>query len=517
MKANKFEMSGRLSIKDCFQIMYSQKTNVVLSDKSLKLVQGSRDRLEKYIATNELVYGVNTGFGSLANVRIDESQLRQLQINLIRSHCVGVGPYFSEQIVRGILLLRANTLAQGFSGVRPVVVNTLLKFLNAGIHPCIPEVGSLGASGDLAPLAHMSLALIGEGKVHHKGSIKDSSLAINSENIAPLSLVAKEGLALINGTPVMCAMAVECLVRLKNLIKYADIVATLSLEALSGTDKGFQSAIHRIRPHKGQQISARNVYAMLQGSPNRSSHLDCDRVQDAYSLRCIPQVHGACYDAFEHAWNTISVEINSVTDNPIVLEDEIVSGGNFHGEPVSMVMSYLNLAICELGSISERRQNRLVNHNLSHLPPFLVKESGLNSGMMIAHYTSAACVSENRCMAFPPVVDSISTSADQEDHVSMGVTAARHCLKTLENLECILSIETLIACQGLEFISYSLSPALSKVVESVREMVEPLEADRVLSPDIESIRTMIVDGTLVEIVENEIGDLMHWPLGTRDI
>ena len=269
MKAKKFEINGRLSIKDCFRLMHSQKTNVVLSDKSLKLVQGSRERLEKYIATNELVYGVNTGFGSLANVRIDESQLRQLQINLIRSHCVGVGPHFSEQIVRGILLLRANTLAQGFSGVRPVVVNTLLKFLNAGIHPCIPEVGSLGASGDLAPLAHMSLALIGEGKVHHKGSIKDSSLAINSENIAPLSLVAKEGLALINGTPVMCAMAVECLVRLKNLIKYADIVATLSLEALSGTDKGFQSAIHRIRPHKGQQISARNVYAMLQGSPNR--------------------------------------------------------------------------------------------------------------------------------------------------------------------------------------------------------------------------------------------------------
>lgn len=517
MKAKRFEINGGLSIHECFQLMHSEETDVILSDRSLQLIQESRERLERYISTKELVYGVNTGFGSLANVRIDESQLRQLQLNLIRSHCVGVGSNFNQQIVRGILLLRANTLAQGYSGVRPLVVNTLLKFLNTGVYPCIPEIGSLGASGDLAPLAHMSLALIGEGKVYYKGSIEESAIALKAENILPLDLVAKEGLALINGTPVMCAMAVECLVRLKNLIKFADIVATLSLEALSGTDKGFQSAIHRIRPHRGQQISARNVYAMLKGSPNRSSHLDCDRVQDAYSLRCIPQVHGSCYDAFEHAWNTISVEINSVTDNPIVLEDEIVSGGNFHGEPVSMVMSYLNLAICELGSISERRQNRLVNHNLSHLPPFLVTESGLNSGMMIAHYTSAACVSENRCLAFPPVVDSISTSADQEDHVSMGVTAARHCLKTLENLESILSIETLIACQGLEFISYSLSPALSKVVESVREVVEPLGTDRALSPDIESIRMKIIDGTLVEIVENEIGDLMHWSPGTRDI
>lgn len=517
MKTEKFEINGELSIEGCFKVMGSIETDVVLSNESMLLIQRSRERLERFISNDELVYGVNTGFGSLANVKIDESQLRQLQVNLIRSHCVGVGNFFSKQIVRGILLLRANTLAQGYSGVRPVVVNTLLKFLNAEIYPCIPEVGSLGASGDLAPLAHMSLALIGEGKVYYKGSIVDSDIALKSENIMPLDLVAKEGLALINGTPVMCAMAVECLSRLSNLLKYADIVATLSLEALSGTDKGFQSAIHRIRPHVGQQISARNVYAMLKGSLNRSSHIDCDRVQDAYSLRCIPQVHGACYDAFKHAWDTISIEINSVTDNPIVLDDEIVSGGNFHGEPVSMVMSYLNLAICELGSISERRQNRLVNHNLSHLPPFLVKESGLNSGMMIAHYTSAACVSENRCLAFPPVVDSISTSADQEDHVSMGVTAARHCLKTLENLESILSIETLIACQALEFIPDSLSPALSKVVESVRDIVEPLDSDRALSPDIESIRTKIIDGTLVEIVENEIGDLMYWPPGTRDI
>tara|TARA_B100000674_G_C37930640_1_gene957815 strand:- start:101 stop:1654 length:1554 start_codon:yes stop_codon:yes gene_type:complete len=517
LNANKFEINGQLDIEDCFKLMHSEGATVVLSERSLDSIDQSRKRLESFVSSNDVVYGVNTGFGSLANVRIDESQLRQLQVNLIRSHCVGVGPDFSEQIVRGILLLRANTLAQGYSGVRPIVVQTLLSFLNSGIYPCIPEIGSLGASGDLAPLAHMSLSLIGEGKVSYKGSILDSSVAMSTEKIKPLELVSKEGLALINGTPVMCAMAVECLVRLKNLLKYADVVSTLSLEALSGTDKGFQAAIHRIRPHAGQQLSARNVYAMLQGSPNRTSHLNCDKVQDAYSLRCIPQVHGACYDAFKHAWDVIGVEINSVTDNPIVLEDEIVSGGNFHGEPVSMVMSYLNLAICELGSISERRQNRLVNHNLSHLPAFLVKESGLNSGMMIAHYTSAACVSENRCMAFPPVVDSISTSADQEDHVSMGVTAARHCLKTLDNLESILSIETLIACQGLEFISNPLSPALSKVVESVREWVAPLEADRNLSPDIESIRKLILDGTLVKIVENEIGDLMHWPPGTRDI
>ena len=497
--------------------MHSKTVDVVLSDGSFKLIKHSRERLESFVLSNELVYGVNTGFGSLANVRIEESQLRQLQVNLIRSHCVGVGPDFSEQIVRGILLLRANTLALGYSGVRPIVVQTLLSFLNSEIYPCIPMIGSLGASGDLAPLAHMSLSLIGEGKVRYRGSIVDSSVAMKTENIKPLNLVAKEGLALINGTPVMCAVAVECLVRLKNLLKYADVVATLSLEALSGTDKGFQAEIHRIRPHAGQQLSARNVYNLLQSSPNRLSHLNCEKVQDAYSLRCIPQVHGACYDAFRHAWRVIAIEINSVTDNPIVLENEIVSGGNFHGEPVSMVMSYLNLAICELGSISERRQNRLVNHNLSHLPAFLVKESGLNSGMMIAHYTSAACVSENKCMAFPPVVDSISTSADQEDHVSMGVTAARHCLKTLENLESILSIETLIACQALEFTSNPLSPALSKVVDSVRDSVKALDEDRNLSPDIESIRQLILDGTLVTIVENEIGDLMHWPPGTRDI
>ena len=512
-----FEIEGSLSIEDCYRLMHSDNCKVILSQSSSKSVTESRQKIEQVINSKKTVYGVNTGFGSLANVRVNDRELRDLQLNLIRSHCVGVGPFFSDEIVRGVLLLRANTLAIGYSGVREIVIETLLNCLNSRIYPRIPEIGSLGASGDLAPLAHMSLALLGEGEVNYQGNIISAAEALRLAGINPVELHAKEGLALINGTPVMCALAVEILVRLQNLLKVADISATLSLEALTGTDKAFQPELHKLRPHKGQQMSARNVYEMLKGSLNRSSHIGCDRVQDAYSLRCVPQVHGACYDAFFHAWDTIRIEINSVTDNPIVLEQEIVSGGNFHGEPVSMVLSYLNMAICELGSISERRQNRLVNHNLSHLPPFLVAESGLNSGMMIAHYTSAACVSENKCLAYPPVVDSLSTSADQEDHVSMGVTSARHCMRTLDNLESVLSIEMMIACQAMEFIEETPSPVLKKVLDCVREVVEPLEKDRNLSPDIASIRRLIADGIIVKIVEEEIGDLMQWPSGTRDI
>lgn len=513
----KFEIDGSLDIQECYRLMHSEDVVVSLSQKSLSAVEKSRAKIDQVVSSHKTVYGVNTGFGSLANVRINEAELRELQLNLIRSHCVGVGSFFADSLVRGILILRANTLALGYSGVRPLVIETLLQCLNARIYPRIPEIGSLGASGDLAPLAHMSLALLGEGEVNFKGNIVSASQALQTAGIKPIELFAKEGLALINGTPVMCALAVECLVRLKNLLKIADITATLSLEALTGTDKAFQPELHSLRPHRGQRLSARNVYEMLKGSQNRTSHIDCDKVQDAYSLRCVPQVHGACYDAFDHAWQTIAIEINSVTDNPIVLDQEIVSGGNFHGEPVSMVLSYLNMAICELGSISERRQNRLVNHNLSHLPPFLVNDSGLNSGMMIAHYTSAACVSENKCLAYPPVVDSLSTSADQEDHVSMGVTSARHCLRMLDNLESVLSIELMIACQAMEFVKEPLSVVLSKVIGCVREVVEPLNKDRNLSPDIAAIKRLIATEFVVKIVEDEIGDLMRWPSGARDI
>jgi len=503
------ELSGEgLSVSDAWELMHSPTRKVTIASKSREKMKASRARVESVLDGDEAIYGINTGFGSLANVQVKREDLETLQENLIRSHCVGVGDLLTDSIVRGAMLLRANTLCQGYSGIRLETVDLLLDCLNHDILPLVPDTGSLGASGDLAPLAHMALTLLGEGEVRFKGQLMTAAEALRECRLKPVRLGAKEGLALINGTPVMCALAVEVLKRCENLLKVSDIASMMSLEALHGTNRAFIDRLHQLRPHRGQKLSARNLFRLLENSPNRASHKDCSRVQDAYSLRCIPQVHGSCYDAFFRTLETIEIEMNSVTDNPIVLEDEIISGGHFHGEPVSMVLCYLAMGLVELGSISERRQNRLVNHNLSNLPPFLVRDSGLNSGWMIAHYTSAACVSESKVLAHPAVVDSIPTSADQEDHVSMGLSSAKNCLQILEKLESVLSIELLIATQGLDFHEQPPGPALKRVMEVVREKVDFLESDRYLKNDIEAARTLIREGKIVEVVEEEIGDLL---------
>jgi histidine ammonia-lyase len=499
-----------LSLETVWQVMRDNSYQVKLTPKVEKLVLESRKKVDQVLEQDQVVYGINTGFGSLAQVRIPAESLSKLQSNLIRSHCVGVGEEFSDSIVRGVLLIRAHTLSLGFSGVRLELVQRLLDFLNQGILPRIPEIGSLGASGDLAPLAHLSLALIGEGEVHFKGKRRPSSDVLKELGWAPLDLQAKEGLALINGTPVMCAVAVEVMARSKFLLKTADILGAVSVEALSATDRPFLESLHRLRPHPGQGISARNLRDQLQDSHHIKSHQDCSKVQDAYSLRCIPQVHGACYDAYFRSRETLEIELNSVTDNPLVLEEGIISCGNFHGEPLAMVLGYLSLALCELGSISERRQNRLVNHDLSGLPAFLIPDSGLNSGYMIAHYTSAACVSENKILSHPAVVDSIPTSADQEDHVSMGLTAARNALKISENLESILSIELVLAFQALGFVGeHKTSPCMQEIASEWRSKVSLAQEDRVYQKDIEEARSLIQSCKLVHLVEARIGDMMR--------
>ncbi|PCJ16036.1 MAG: histidine ammonia-lyase [Candidatus Cloacimonadota bacterium] len=499
-----------LTIEDAYKVMSGKITKVSISDEAIIKINISRSRVEKVLDSGEAIYGINTGFGSLANKRIENEDLDTLQANLIRSHCVGVGDFFEDDIVRAILLLRANALCKGFSGIRLEMIEQILFFLNNNILPLIPKTGSLGACGDLAPLAHMSICLMGEQKVKYKGEIRQTSEVLKSLNQKPSVLKAKEGLALINGTPVMTAIGVKCLHKANQLLKIAELAAAISLDALKGTIKPFTAQLHAIRPHKGQVFSASNLIKILKGSKILENHVDCEKVQDAYSLRCAPQVHGACWDTYFRVYETIEIELNSVTDNPIVLEDEIISGGNFHGEPISMVLSFLLIAMCELGSISERRQNRLVNHNLSNLPPFLVGNSGLNSGLMIAHYTSAACVSENKTISFPAVVDSIPTSADQEDHVSMGVTAAKNCLEVLNRLESILSIELLISLQGLEFNlkENRSSTVIMKIFDRVRKDVSFIENDRYLRDDIEAIRVLIENNELIDILEIELGEII---------
>ena len=496
------------TIEQVWEVMHDPNIQVEISAEAKEAIKRSRKRVEAILEKGEVVYGINTGFGSLANQVVSSEDLDLLQENLIRSHCVGVNQPFGDAIVRGILFLRANTLCKGFSGVRLYLVESLLKLLNHNVVPIIPSTGSLGASGDLAPLAHMSLALLGEGEVRYKGKQRQAREVLDEIGLLPVRLKAKEGLALINGTPVMCALGVECLVRAKNLLKAGDIIATMSLEALAGTDSAFHPSLHELRPHPGQKACAANLYRLLDGSQNKEAHVDCTKVQDAYSLRCVPQVHGAAYDSMNTAWNTIAIEINSVTDNPLVFEDRCVSGGNFHGEPIAMVLGYLSMGICELGSISERRQNRLMNHDLSSLPPFLVENPGLNSGLMIAQYTSAACISENKSLAYPAVLDSVPTSADQEDHVSMGVTAAKNCLTMVINLENIFAIEYMIAGQGLDLgMQAPCSAGITGAHKLLREHVEVLKNDRVLRHDILAAAKLIGNGTLVETVEKITGEL----------
>jgi len=501
---NTLTIDGKsLTINEVIKAANNPDIRVILSDPAKKAVSENRKLLESMLNEDKPIYGINTGFGDLANVAIAKEKLSQLQVNLIRSHAVAVGKPLAENIVRAVLLLRANTLARGASGARLDLLEALLDLLNCGVIPIIPEQGSLGASGDLAPLAHMALTLMGEGNAIYKGELMKASKALKLANLNPVSLKAKEGLALINGTPVMSAIACFNLHFAEKLLKSASLISAMSIEALRGTEKAFDKRIHELRGQKGQIEIARHLRETLSGSQIRESHRTCEKVQDAYSLRCTPQVLGAALDAFKHTAEVIETEINAVTDNPLVFEDGIFSGGNFHGEPVGLVMDYLSCALSEAGAISERRTFRLLTSSLSDLPPFLIKDSGVNSGLMITQYTAASLASENKGLCHPATVDSIPSSADQEDHVSMATTAARKTKEITTNLASILAIEYLCSGQAIDILKpMKPSPTTNAAVKLLRTKVEFITEDRWFGPDIEAAREIIESGELLEITNS---------------
>jgi histidine ammonia-lyase len=459
----------------------------------------------------EHTYGVNTGFGRFVSAHIPDELADELQLRLLRSHACGVGEPYPDDVIRAAMLLRANALAKGYSGARVETAELLIACLNRGVVPVVPARGSVGASGDLAPLAHLALPLVGEGEAMVAGERLDGGAALERVGLEPMRLVSKEGLSLVNGTQFMCAMAALGVVRAKRLAATADLACAQSLEALQGSRTSFQAAIHRSRPLKGQQEAAANVWRLLEGSAIIESHRWCDKVQDAYSLRCAPQVHGACRDLLDYVQATVEVELNAATDNPLVLveDGDIVSAGNFHGQPLAFALDALAMAVAELASISERRVERLVNPSLSDgLPPFLVEEGGLNSGFMIPQYVAAALVSENKVLAHPASVDSIPTSAGQEDHVSMGNAAGLKALRVLDNAERTLAIELLAGAQAVEFLA-PLVPGhgVRLTHDFVRSLSKRLHEDRSLAGEIESVAAAVRSGDALAAVEAELGAL----------
>jgi histidine ammonia-lyase len=483
---------------------------VALAHSAREGVLAARRVVDSAVERNAIVYGVTTGFGNFAEVCIPRDRLEELQLNLIRSHAAGVGDLLDEAETRALMTLRANVLAKGFSGVRVETLELLLAMINRGIHPAIPSQGSVGASGDLAPLAHLALALVGEGECRLDGRSMPAAEALRTAQLAPVVLQAKEGLALINGTQLMAAVTGLALLEAWRLAREADVTGALTLDGLKGTDVAFDPRIHAARPHPGQGASARNLRKLLANSAIRESHRDCGKVQDAYSLRCMPQVHGAARDALAFVTRTLEIEINAATDNPMVFADtgELLSGGNFHGEPVAIAADILKIAVSELGAISERRIERLVNPALSGLPAFLTPEGGLQSGLMIAHVTAAALASENKSLCHPGSVDSIPTSANKEDHVSMGVTSARHAQRVVANTRRILAVEAIAACQAHEFLKpLTTSPALVAAYSRVRQQVAPWDRDRILSPDIEATAAMVQGGALSTAAASVCGTL----------
>lgn len=487
-----------------------ERQAVALDPACLPALLRARAVVEQAMASGEVVYGVNTGFGYLKNRTIPLADIRTLQRNLILSHACGVGEPFPQERVRAMILLRANTLIQGHSGVRPVVVETLLACLNAGIHPVVPSRGSVGASGDLAPLSHLVLALLGEGLVDYKGSRWPAAHALAEAGIVPLVLEAKEGLALINGTQPMSALASAVVFGMGQLLDLADIIAAMSIQAALGSSQAFRADLHALRPHPGQVLSAKRLWQAMQASQIVDSHAGCDQVQDAYSFRCSPQVHGASRDTWGHIKQVLEREINAVTDNPLILPEsgEIISCGHFHGQPIALAMDFAGIALAELANISERRIERLVNPLLNQgLPAFLTPHEGLNSGLMIAQYTAAALVSENKVLAHPASVDSIPTSASQEDHVSMGTIAANKALSILNHTRQVLAIELLCACQALDLRQpLKPSPAAAAALAAVREQIPFLQEDRYLSPELELASRMLADGSIWNAVKDLLLD-----------
>ena len=485
---------------------------VRLASEARQAMEASAAAVARLAGRTEPAYGVSTGFGSLANVTIPVERREELQRALVRSHAAGMGPPVETEVVRAMMLLRARTLAMGCSGARPVVAETMLAMLNAGITPVVPEHGSLGASGDLAPLAHCALVLIGEGEVADPGGTPvPGAQAMEEKGIDPVTLIAKEGLALINGTDGMLGMLVLAIHDLGRLLRVADITAAMSVEALLGTDRVFAADLIALRPQAGQAASAENLRRVLAGSPIVASHrYGDDRVQDAYSLRCAPQVNGAARDALAHAERVAAAELASAIDNPMVLPDgRVESCGNFHGAPLGFACDFLAIAIAEVGAIAERRTDRLLDANRSHgLPPFLTREPGVNSGLMIAQYTQAALVAENRRLASPASVGSLPTSAMQEDHVSMGWGAARKLRSAVDNLRRILAVELACACRGL-VLRLPLEPArgTGAALAAVRRAVPGAGPDRWLAPELGAVEELLREDALLDAVEAETGAL----------
>ncbi len=526
------ELNEHLSLSQ-FEDVARRHRRVSLSAAALARVAENRAFVDRLVADGETVYGVTTGFGRFANTRIEESQTRSLQRNLILSHAVGVGEPFPREVVRGMLLLRAQSLAHGSSGVRPVVLQALVGMLNAGVHPVIPSQGSVGASGDLAPLAHMALALIGEGEAELDGRTLPAAEALAQAGLEPVVLAAKEGLALINGTQAMTSLLALALLDAERLAKVADVAAAMTVEGLLASHMPFHPAVGRLRPHEGLLRVSGNMRALLADSEIVLSHVGCDKVQDPYSLRGVPQVHGASRRAISHALDVVRTELESVTDNPLVVTlglsaeernygahgvgtaedgvdgafgggDElgvVISAGNFHGQPLALVADYATIAVAELGNISERRTEQMVNPALSGLPAFLCEHGGLNSGFMVAQYTAAALVSENKVLSHPASVDSITTSANQEDHVSMGTHACRKLRQVVANAQYVLAVELMAAAQALDFRApLKAGTGAAAAHQHLRTLVPHLDDDRYLKPDVEAIAATIRDGGLLEAV-----------------
>lgn len=527
-KSKVIEIDGNsLTLEDVTNIA-DEAALVDLTEGAVKQISDNRKIVEQMLTDRKVVYGITTGFGKFKDVYIPPEDSLKLQKNFLLSHAVGVGPNLSIPEVRATMLLRANALAKGYSGIRHRVVQLLVDMINKGVHPLVPEQGSVGASGDLAPLAHLALVLVGEGEAEYNGKIYDGREALSRAGLKPVILKAKEGLALTNGTQVMTAIGSLVLKEALDIAKVADIIGAMSLEALLGTKTAFDSKVHDIRPHKGQRASARNLRVLVEDSDLMESHKNCGMVQDAYSLRCMPQVHGASRQALDHARTVLETEINSATDNPLIFDSGVISAGNFHGQPVALVMDYVAASLAELANISERRTERLVNPSLSNgLPPFLILNGGLHSGFMIAQYTAAALVSENKSLAHPASVDSIPTSANQEDHVSMGTIGARKARAILKNLKYVLAIELLCATQGLDLRmgryksgdGHAFAPegietksqppgkGVDAAHDFVRAHVSHLSKDRLIKADIETAYNMIESGELLAAVETAVGKL----------
>lgn len=498
-----------LTLEDLVAVCREFK-EVELSEEAKKNIIKSRQTVDEFVENEEVVYGITTGFGKFSDVTISKEEIKLLQENLIVSHAVGAGEPFDTEIVRGIMLLRINSLAKGYSGVRIETIQTLVDMLNKRVHPIIPEKGSLGSSGDLAPLSHMVLPMLGLGIAEYEGKIMPGKEAMDKAGIDIIELTSKEGLALINGTQAMTSVGALTVYDALNLLKVADIAAALSFEANNGVVNALDNRIHELRPHKGQIDTAKILLQLLKDSKMTTKQGEI-RVQDAYALRCVPQVHGASKDAINYIKQKVEIEINSVTDNPLVFGDtkEGISGGNFHGQPMALVFDFLGIALAEIANISERRLERLVNPALSGLPAFLVEKGGLNSGFMIVQYSAAALVSENKVLAHPASVDSIPSSANQEDHVSMGTIAARKAREIMKNVRRVLAMEIMAACQAIDLRgNKGLGIGTKPAYDLVRQHVEKLEDDRPLYEDINRCEDIITDESIIKVVEDAAGQII---------